>query len=167
VRSIRKDKLGFGPDDVDLHSIRCGAAMAMYLRTVPVFTIMLIGRWSSDAFLLYIRRQVQEFSTGVASRMVLQPAFFTIPVAQTTMEDPHPPQPFPALVVPLPMWLCDSVGAHCSNLCLVHMTLSVLSAAFRSIHWTASGREIEPWRSRFAAQEGVTLHLADFCNAFI
>ena len=52
--------------------------MAMYLAGVPAFTIMLIGRWSSDAFLRYIRRQVQEFSAGVSSKMVLTNEFFAI-----------------------------------------------------------------------------------------
>jgi hypothetical protein len=53
--------------------------MAMYLAGIPVYTIMLIGRWSSDAFLCYIRRQVQEFSAGVSKRMILSEDFFTIP----------------------------------------------------------------------------------------
>jgi len=53
--------------------------MAMYLAGVPVFTIMLIGRWSSDAFLQYICQQVQEFSSGVAARMIVSKDFFTIP----------------------------------------------------------------------------------------
>jgi len=53
--------------------------MAMYLARVPVFTIMLIGRWSSDAFLHYIRCQVQEFSSGVASMMIVSQDFFMIP----------------------------------------------------------------------------------------
>jgi hypothetical protein len=49
--TIRPDKLGFEPKQLGLHSARSGAAMAMYLAGVPVFTIMLLGRWSSDAFL--------------------------------------------------------------------------------------------------------------------
>jgi hypothetical protein len=78
---IGEDVLGFPPDDIGTHSIRPGAAMAMYLAGVPVFTIMLIGRWSSDAFLRYIRRQVLQFSVGVSKRMVSDQAqdFFTIP----------------------------------------------------------------------------------------
>jgi hypothetical protein len=73
--------------DIGTHSIRSGAAMAMYLAGVPVFTIMLIGRWSSDAFLRYIRRQVQEFSSGVSNKMILAPDYFTIPDAGP--EDPR------------------------------------------------------------------------------
>jgi hypothetical protein len=48
---IRPDSLGFTADKIGLHSAHSGAAMAMYLAGVPVFTIMLLGRWSSDAFL--------------------------------------------------------------------------------------------------------------------
>jgi len=44
--------------------------MAMYLADVPIFSIMLIGRWSSTAFLNYIRKQVQEFSHGISSKMI-------------------------------------------------------------------------------------------------
>ena len=59
--SLGSDSLGYTPDQIGLHSARSGAAMAMYLAGVPVFTIMLLGRWSSDAFLRYIRKEVQEF----------------------------------------------------------------------------------------------------------
>jgi hypothetical protein len=62
--SIGPDILGFTADQIELHSARSGAAMAMVLAGVPVFTVMLLGRWSSDAFLCYIRKQVKEFSRG-------------------------------------------------------------------------------------------------------
>ena len=71
--------LGFTGKDIGTHSIRSSFAMALYLSRRPVSTIMLMGRWSSDAFLLYIRRQVQEFSKGVSSDMVQQENFYTIP----------------------------------------------------------------------------------------
>lgn len=82
--------LGFKASEIGTHSIRSGAAMAMYLVGVPVFTIMLIGRWSSDAFLRYIRRQVQEFSAGVAAKMLLAPTFFTVPETPSH-HDPRAP----------------------------------------------------------------------------
>jgi hypothetical protein len=88
IFSIRRNKLGFGPEDVGLHSLWSIAVMAMYLGIVPVFTIILIGRWSSDAFLHYIRRQVQEFSSGVATGMVLQTEFFTIPLPRKSWKTP-------------------------------------------------------------------------------
>jgi hypothetical protein len=79
VTAIGKDVLGFSAFEVGTHSIRSAAAMAMYLASVPVYSIMLIGRWSSDAFLRYIRRQVQDFSAGVSRQMILSEDFFTIP----------------------------------------------------------------------------------------
>jgi hypothetical protein len=53
--------------------------MAMYLAGVPVYTNMLIGHWSSDAFLRYIYHQVQEFSAGMSRWMILSEDFFIIP----------------------------------------------------------------------------------------
>jgi hypothetical protein len=85
---LGKDALGYSAAEVGTHSLRSAAAMAMYLAGVPVFTIMLIGCWSSDAFLRYIRRQVQEFNSGVSSRMLLTAAYFTIPDFAGT-EDPR------------------------------------------------------------------------------
>ena len=70
VTSIGEEVLGIKAEDIGTHSIRSGAAMAMYLGECPVYTIMMIGRWSSDAFLRYIRKQVEQFSHNVSSRML-------------------------------------------------------------------------------------------------
>jgi hypothetical protein len=63
--------------------------MAMYLAGVPVFTIMLLGRWSSDAFLRYIRKQAKEFSSGISDLMINNENFFTIQHA--SQQDPRAP----------------------------------------------------------------------------
>ena len=78
--------LGFTGKQVGTHSIRSSLAMALYLARRSIPTIMLLGRWCSDAFLLYVRRQVQEFSTGVSADMVKNEHFFTIPDLDTSME---------------------------------------------------------------------------------
>ena len=92
VTRMGKDRLGYTADEMGTHSIRSGTAMAMYLDRTPVYTIMLLGRWSSDAFLRYIRKQVQNFSQGVSRRMIRNPEFFTIPEElDTPSEDPHAP----------------------------------------------------------------------------
>ena len=70
VRAIREDKLGFKSEQVGTHSQRSVAAMAMYLGECPIYTIMMIGRWSSDAFLRYIRKQVEQFSHNISCRMI-------------------------------------------------------------------------------------------------
>lgn len=87
VDFIGPAELGFTSADIGLHSIRSGAAMSMYLQGIPVYVIMLLGRWCSDAFLRYIRRNVQEFSAGVSRKMIANPLFFTVPSADR--EDPR------------------------------------------------------------------------------
>ena len=60
---------GYGIEEHELgtRSIRSGAAMALFLRDHSVEKIMILGRWSSDAFLVYIRPQVLEW-TNIMSR---------------------------------------------------------------------------------------------------
>ena len=70
VIAIGEDQLEIKADDVGTHSIRSASAMAVYLGECPIYTIMMIGRWSSDAFLIYIRKQVKQFSHNVSSRML-------------------------------------------------------------------------------------------------
>jgi len=75
VVASSKTKLGIHRSEIGTRSIRSGAAMAMYLAGVPVFLIMLIRRWSSTAFLKYIRKQVQEFLQGISSKMIKVQSF--------------------------------------------------------------------------------------------
>jgi hypothetical protein len=84
-----EEELGFTAEMIGTHSNRSAAAMAMYLNGIPTYTIMLIGRWSSDAFLLYIRKQVQEFTRGVSNRMINTSSFYTIPDEAANPEDPR------------------------------------------------------------------------------
>ena len=85
------EQLNIKPGDIGTHSIRSGAAMAMYLGDVPVYSIMMLGRWSSDAFLRYIRKQVEQFSHNVSKRMILHQYFRHIPEQdpRTTHQDPR------------------------------------------------------------------------------
>jgi hypothetical protein len=64
LRTVDSASLNIKAEDCRLHSLWSSAVMAMYLNGIPVYyTIMLLGRWSSDAFLRYIlRKQVTEFS---------------------------------------------------------------------------------------------------------
>ena len=79
AKAIGKAALGFDPHKIGTHSLRSGAAMALFLAHVPAPTIMIIGRWRSDAFLLYIRKQVAQFSMDLSSRMLQHADFFTVP----------------------------------------------------------------------------------------
>ncbi len=68
--AIGETKLGIKCWEIRTHSIWSSPAMAMYLAGVPIFSIMLIGQWSSTAFLKYIWKQVQEFLHGILSKMI-------------------------------------------------------------------------------------------------
>ncbi len=70
VVTIGERKLGIRQSEIGTRSIHLGAAMTMYLSRVPIFLVMLIGRWSSTAFLKYIRKQVQEFLHGISLKMI-------------------------------------------------------------------------------------------------
>jgi hypothetical protein len=74
-------------------STRSGAAMALVLSGHEAWRIMLAGRWQSQAFLVYIHEQIQEFSKGVSERMTSNPDFYHVPDidawAAGTREPPH------------------------------------------------------------------------------
>jgi hypothetical protein len=88
IIAIGETKLGIHRSEIGTHSIRSGATMAMYLAGVPIFSIMLIGRWLSLAFLKYIRKQVQEFSFSISSKMIKVQFFKHInnPLTTNTMD---------------------------------------------------------------------------------
>ena len=70
AKAIGEDKLGFKISEIGTHSLRSGVAMAMTLDQIPVYVVMMIGRWSSNTFLKYTRKQVEQFSHNVAQRMI-------------------------------------------------------------------------------------------------
>lgn len=76
VEIMGEATLGFSKDDIGLHSIRAGGAMAMFLSGVSEIIIQRIGRWSSFAFLEYIREQVECFTAGVSQKMLKFESFY-------------------------------------------------------------------------------------------
>ena len=60
---------------------------------MDISLIMLIGRWSSDAFLRYIRKQVEQFSQHVAKQMLTFRSFRTVPnIAPRVVSNEDPRQ---------------------------------------------------------------------------
>jgi hypothetical protein len=84
LKTYGEDRLRINIDEVGTHSIRSGAAMAMYLGGVPVFAIQMIGRWSSDSFMRYIRKQIEEFTYDVSQKMLTMQHFRHVPNNATT-----------------------------------------------------------------------------------
>ena len=68
VELIGKQVFGFTKDDVGLHSMISGGAMAMFLQR--------INRCKSFAFLDYIREQVESFTYGVSNKMLENEQFY-------------------------------------------------------------------------------------------
>ena len=59
VDCIGEDSLGFTSADVGNHSVRASPEMMMLLTKELIYTIMIIGRWSSDTFLAYIENKIK------------------------------------------------------------------------------------------------------------
>ena len=87
VEIIGPESLGFTKDDIGLHSLRSGGAMAMFLSGVATIIIMRIGRWSSEAFLEYIREQIEQFTLGVSKKMLQFENFNTIDCVPSGIEE--------------------------------------------------------------------------------
>jgi hypothetical protein len=104
--SMCGDEFNIKAKDVGLHSMRSASAMAMYLNGIPVYTIMLLGRWSSDAFLRYIRKHVTEFSKDVSRKMIQRQVFYYTEHADR--EDPRTHNPCAAAAN-------EGMGAHGSD----------------------------------------------------
>jgi hypothetical protein len=84
---------GYPPSLIGTHSIRSGAAMALFLADEHPHKIMLLGRWSSDAFLVYLRPQVQEWTSGMSSLMLQTEDFHTANSQQLQNNRHHPIDP--------------------------------------------------------------------------
>ena len=73
-----KPTFGYSAADIGTKSIRSGATMSLFLMNHPVHKIMILGRWSSDAFLVYIRPQVLEWTNQMSSDMIQINSFLDV-----------------------------------------------------------------------------------------
>lgn len=82
---IGKEVLGYQVADVGTQSIHLGAAMTLILLGQhTAWRIMLAGCcWQSQAFLIYIRKDIQQFSRGISERMISNPNFYHVPNINT------------------------------------------------------------------------------------
>ena len=55
ARKIGFQRLGFHAYEIGSHSLRSGGAMTLHQAHVSDRTIKIIGRWRSDAFLIYLQ----------------------------------------------------------------------------------------------------------------
>jgi hypothetical protein len=76
VTTMGAKSLGIQVSHVGTHSVWTSCAMLLYMAKVCKATIMLLGRWKSNTFLLYLQHQVKEFTQGLLEAMTSQPAMF-------------------------------------------------------------------------------------------
>ena len=76
VEIMGENQLGFSKDEVGLHDIRSGGAMAMFLSGVSEIIIQRVDRWESFVFLDYVRKQVENFTNGVSTKMLKDEKFY-------------------------------------------------------------------------------------------
>lgn len=67
VRLVGKYKLGFQASEVSTRSVRPSTAMTLFLTSVYVVTIIMVGRWENAAIFCYIWEQVLKALAGLAS----------------------------------------------------------------------------------------------------
>jgi hypothetical protein len=85
-----KATFGFDPHEIGNKSIRSGAAMALFINDISTAKIMILGRWSSDAFLVYIRPQVLEWTNNMSREMISVDSFFDVQMNhKTSTDDPR------------------------------------------------------------------------------
>ena len=63
IQAIVEDVLSIKKEEIGMHLIRSGVAMAMFLGNCSVCLIMMIGCWSSNAFLQYIQNRLNNSAT--------------------------------------------------------------------------------------------------------
>lgn len=103
-----KETFGFDSHEIGNKSIRSGAAMALFINDISTAKIMILGRWSSDAFLAYIRPQVLEWTNNMSREMISVDSFFDVQMNHhTTPDDPrtranryNTPFNGPAVIIP-------------------------------------------------------------------
>ena len=84
------ETFGFDASEIGTKSLRSGAAMALFLMNYSTARIMILGRWSSDAFLVYIRPQVLEWTNNMSNDMIHNNSFFDATDApQANKDDPR------------------------------------------------------------------------------
>ncbi len=100
-----KTTFGFDPEEIGNKSIRSGAAMALFLQNISSTRIMLLGQWASDAFLVYIRPQVLEWTNNMSRDMINIDSFFEADLSQpphTTADIPRRKNnPFNGSLIPI------------------------------------------------------------------
>jgi hypothetical protein len=78
ITTLNLDMAGINPDLVGVHSLRAGGAMSLKLQGESDTTIMKMGRWTGNTFLMYIHNQIGHLSKDLSSKMSTHVPFLNI-----------------------------------------------------------------------------------------
>jgi len=80
---IQTIAISIGEDNLKGHGIRIGATLEYLLRGVPFDVVKSLGRWASEAFVLYLRQHAVILAPYIQNHPILD-AFtrFTMPQAR-------------------------------------------------------------------------------------
>jgi hypothetical protein len=84
-----RDEFGFSLMDVRNKSLHSGAVMALFLANHSPAKIMILGRWVSDTFLVYIHPQVLEWTNTMSVDMIHLESFLDVAFDMVSAEDPR------------------------------------------------------------------------------
>jgi hypothetical protein len=100
-----KPTFGFDPNKIGNKSIRLGSAMALFLQNISFTRIMILGRWASEAFLVYICPQVLEWTNNMSRDMINIDSFFKADLSNPPKSNAAIPQcqntPFNGSLIPI------------------------------------------------------------------
>ena len=80
--SFREECLRLSHKEVGTQSLQSGFSIELFLTRVYPETIMIIGRWASNALLRYIWIQVSNLSKGISDLIVSTRGFYKITEAE-------------------------------------------------------------------------------------
>ena len=89
LKMIGKDTLGFSIKDTGTHLVQASFSMMAYLAKEPIYTIMLIGMWSSMLSWPTLKK-IKEFTKGISSQMLHNGTCYNIPLARDSRPDDQP-----------------------------------------------------------------------------
>ena len=81
-----RSRFGFSPNEIGNRSVRTGVAMSLFLTEHSPDKIILLGRWKSRAFLVYIRPKVTEWCDLFSIDMISFNNYFEL-FASTTAQN--------------------------------------------------------------------------------
>ena len=101
-----RSKFGYHPNKIGNRSVRSGAAMALFLTNHSPDKILLLGRWKSRAYLVYIRPQVTEWCDLYSIDMISFNHYFKLFATTKQQNSQLKGKEIRRMDYPMPQYMC-------------------------------------------------------------